>query len=139
MSESRMLKALRREPVDVTPVWMMRQAGRYMAEYREVRAKTTFLDLCKTPALAVEVMLTAVEKLNVDAAIIFADLLPILQEMNMELEFVKGEGPVIHNALHDASGIDRLHELTDPAALGCVYETVRLTRRGSVHTGKLRH
>ena len=130
MSESRMLKALRREPVDVVPVWMMRQAGRYMAEYREVRAKTTFLDLCGTPELAAEVMLTAVEKLQVDAAIIFADLLPILREMNMDLEFVKGEGPVIHNALHDAAGIDRLHELTDPAALGCVYETVRLTRRG---------
>ncbi len=128
--QSRMMKALRREPVDCTPIWMMRQAGRYMQEYREVREKGTFLELCRNPERCAEVMLTAVEKLGVDAAIIFSDLLPILQEMGMELEFQKGEGPVIHNAILEASLEDNLRPLEDVDALGYVYETVRLTRVG---------
>lgn len=128
--ESRMMKALRREATDCTPIWMMRQAGRYMAEYRGVRAKTSFLELCANPELAAEVMLTAVEKLGVDAAIIFSDLLVILQEMGMDLEFAKGEGPILHNAILDASGIDRLRELENPQALGYVYQTVAKTRSG---------
>ena len=94
-----------------TPVWLMRQAGRYMAEYREVRAKTTFLELCKNPALCAEVMLTAVERLEVDAAIIFADLLPILEPMGLDLEFAHGEGPVIHNPVREAADVDRVLEL----------------------------
>lgn len=128
--QSRMMKALRREPVDCMPIWMMRQAGRYMGEYREVRAKTGFLDLCRNPELCAEVMLTAVARLGVDAAIIFSDLLPILQPMGMDLEFAAGEGPVIHNAIHDASRVDTLRELDDPGALDFVYETVRRTRAG---------
>ncbi|MDO4573985.1 MAG: uroporphyrinogen decarboxylase [Planctomycetia bacterium] len=127
---SRMMKALRREPVDVPPVWMMRQAGRYMAEYREVREQTTFLELCKNPDRCAEVMLTAVEKLDVDAAIIFSDLLLILEAMGMELEFSQGEGPVFHNPVSDASQVDNLRELDDPSVLGYVYETVRKTRAG---------
>src|SRR5690606_1876631 len=102
------MKACRREPTDVTPVWLMRQAGRYMQEYREVRARTTFLELCQSPALCGEVMCTAVQRLGVDAAIIFSDLLPILEPMGMELEFAKGEGPVIHNPIRQASEVDRL-------------------------------
>lgn len=128
--ESRMMKALRREPVDCTPIWMMRQAGRYMQEYRAVREQTTFLGLCRDPELCAEVMLTAVEKLGVDAAIIFSDLLPILQEMGLDLEFQKGEGPVIHNAVHDETLIENLRPLEDVQALGYVYETVRKTRAG---------
>lgn len=128
--QSRMMKALRREPVDRTPIWMMRQAGRYMAEYRAVREQGSFLDLCRNPDLCAEVMLTAVEKLGVDAAIIFADLLPILQEMGLDLEFQKGEGPVLQNAIHDASRIENLRPLEDVQALGYVYETVRKTRAG---------
>ena len=91
------MKACRGEPTDVTPIWMMRQAGRYMSEYREVRSKISFLDLCANSQLCSEVMCTAVSRLGVDAAIIFSDLLPILVPMGSDLEFVKGDGPVIHN------------------------------------------
>jgi len=122
------MKACRREPTDVTPVWLMRQAGRYMAEYREVRAKTTFLELCKNPQLCSEVMCTAVERLGVDAAIIFSDLLPILQPMGLELEFAQGEGPVIHNPVREQADVDRVLELQSADSLHYVMETVRQTR-----------
>ncbi len=127
--DSPFMKACRREPCEVTPVWMMRQAGRYMAEYREVRAKTTFLELCKNPALCSEVMVTAVRRLGVDAAIIFSDLLPILEPMGFDLEFAQGEGPVIHNPLREAGEVDRVLELENVDALDFVMETVRQTRR----------
>lgn len=127
---SRMMKALRREPVDCTPVWMMRQAGRYMKEYREVRESGTFLGLCRNPELCAEVMLTAVEKLGVDAAIIFSDLLPILVEMGLDLEFQKGEGPVIHNAVLEPELVENLRPLEDVHSLDFVFETVRKTRAG---------
>ena len=106
----------------------MRQAGRYMREYREVREKTTFLELCKNPALAAEVTVTAVERLGVDAAIIFADILLILEPLGIELEFAKGEGPVIHNPVRSPSDVDRLRELQDPGELDFVYEAIRQTR-----------
>ena len=122
------MKACRREPTDYTPVWLMRQAGRYMAEYREVRAETTFLDLCKNPKLCSEVMCTAVEKLNVDAAIIFSDLLPILEPMGLDLEYAKGEGPVIHNPVREATDIDRVAALENVDSLHFVMETVTQTR-----------
>lgn len=126
--DSPFLKACRREPTEFTPIWMMRQAGRYMAEYRDVRAQTTFLELCKNPALCSEVMCTAVERLGVDAAIIFSDLLPILEPMGLDLEFAKGEGPVIHNPIRTAGEVDRLCELTSMDELEFVVETVRQTR-----------
>jgi len=88
------MRACRREPVPYTPVWLMRQAGRYMREYREVRARTAFLELCKTPALASEVTVTAVNRLGVDAAIIFADILLILEPMGLDLEFAPATGPL---------------------------------------------
>lgn len=122
------LKACRREPVEFTPVWLMRQAGRYMAEYREIRAKTSFLQLCKSPSLCSEVMCTAVARLGVDAAIIFSDLLPILEPMGVDLEFAQGEGPVIHNPVREAADVDRVLELESVAALDFVMETVRQTR-----------
>jgi uroporphyrinogen decarboxylase len=122
------MKACRREPTDVTPVWLMRQAGRYMEEYRQVRGQTTFLDLCKNPPLCSEIMCTAVNKLGVDAAIIFSDLLPILQPMGLELEFAKGEGPVIYNPVRAPADVDRVLELEDLGALDFVFETVRQTR-----------
>jgi uroporphyrinogen decarboxylase len=99
-----------------------------MREYREVREKTTFLELCKNPALAAEVTVTAVERLGVDAAIIFADILLILEPLGIELEFAKGEGPVIHNPVRKASDVDRLRELDDPNALEFVYEAIKQTR-----------
>ncbi len=122
------MRACRCEPVDVTPVWLMRQAGRYMVEYRDVRAKVSFLDLCKNPALCSEVMCTAVARLGVDAAIIFSDLLPILEPMGLELEF-GGGGPVIHNPVREAVDVDRVAELESVDALHFVTETVRQTRR----------
>jgi uroporphyrinogen decarboxylase len=123
------MRACRRESSSVTPVWLMRQAGRYMAEYRAVREKVSFLELCKDPALCAEVMVTAVKRLGVDAAIIFSDLLPILEPMGMNLEFAKGDGPVIHNPLREASDVDRVQELMSMETLDFVMETVRLTRQ----------
>ena len=127
--DSLFLKACRGEPTDVTPVWLMRQAGRYMQEYREIRSKTTFLELCKSPELCSEIMVTAVNRLGVDAAIIFSDLLPILEPMGLDLEFAKGEGPVIHNPIREAADIDRVVELESVEALDFVMETVKLTRQ----------
>jgi uroporphyrinogen decarboxylase len=122
------MRACRGEAVPYTPIWLMRQAGRYMREYREVRARTTFLELCKKPELAAEVTVTAVERLGVDAAIIFADILLILEPLGIELEFAAGEGPVIHNPVRKPSAVDGLRELEDPEALGFVYEAIRHTR-----------
>lgn len=122
------MKACRREPTPVTPVWLMRQAGRYMAEYREVRARVSFLELCKNPSLCAEVMVTAVRKLGVDAAIIFSDLLPILEPMGLMLEFTRGDGPVIHNPVRVAQDVDRVRELETMDELDFVVETVRQTR-----------
>jgi uroporphyrinogen decarboxylase len=124
------MKACRREPCDKVPVWLMRQAGRYMPEYREVRATTTFLELCKNPQLCAEVMITAVNRLGVDAAIIFSDLLPILEPMGMDLEFAHGEGPVIHNPVREPDEVDRLLELESVESLDFVMQTVQLTRSG---------
>jgi uroporphyrinogen decarboxylase len=99
-----------------------------MREYREVRARTTFLDLCKTPSLAAEVTVTAAERLGVDAAIIFADILLILEPMGINLEFAHGEGPVIHNPVRTAADIKRLREIEDVGSLDFVCEAIRQTR-----------
>lgn len=124
------MKAARCERASRVPIWLMRQAGRYMAEYRAVREKTTFLELCKNPALSAEVMLTAVERLGVDAAIIFSDLLPILAPMGLDLEFTADEGPAIHNPVRSPEDVDRVRELQSLDGLDFVMETVRLTRAG---------
>jgi uroporphyrinogen decarboxylase len=126
--QSAFLKACRREPTDYTPVWLMRQAGRYMPEYRRIRDQIGFLELCKNPQLCSEVMVTAVQRLGVDAAIIFSDLLPILEPMGLELEYGPGEGPVIHNPVREPADVDRVLELESVAALHFVVETVRQTR-----------
>lgn len=128
--DSPLMKAARREPAEHTPVWLMRQAGRYMAEYRAVRQRTSFLGLCKDPALSTEVMLTAVARLGVDAAIVFSDLLPILEPMGLALEFTPDEGPVIRNPIRSAADVDRVRELESLGGLEFVMETVRLTRAG---------
>jgi uroporphyrinogen decarboxylase len=126
--ESPFLRACRREPTDFTPIWLMRQAGRYMSEYRRIREQHSFLELCRSPQLCSEVMCTAVERLGVDAAIVFSDLLPILEPMGMELEFGQGEGPLIHNPIREAADIDRVVELESTDALHFVMEAVRQTR-----------
>ena len=100
-----------------------------MREYREVRAKTTFLELCKTPSLAAEVTVTAVERLGVDAAIIFADILLVLEPMGIELEFAEGEGPVIHNPVRKPEDVERLREVEDLSVLEFVYQAIRQTRQ----------
>ena len=128
LHESCFMKACYRQPSDVTPVWLMRQAGRYMAEYRAVREKVSFLELCKNSALCAEVMVTAVEKLGVDAAIIFSDLLPILEPMGFQLEFTTGDGPVIHNPIRTPKDVDRVRLLENMDALQFVPDTVRATR-----------
>ncbi|HKR15091.1 MAG TPA: uroporphyrinogen decarboxylase [Pyrinomonadaceae bacterium] len=128
LENSVFIRACRGQSVPYTPIWLMRQAGRYMREYREVRAKTTFLELCKTPALAAEVTVTAAERLGVDAAIIFADILLILEPMGIELEFAQGEGPIIHNPVRNTADVKRLLEVEDASALSFVYEAISVTR-----------
>ena len=105
---ARFLRACLKKPVDRPPVWFLRQAGRYMAEYREVRKHHTLVEICKRPELAAEVTITAAEKLGVDAAIIFADLLLPLEPMGLDFEFVAGEGPMVHSPLRTVESIDRL-------------------------------
>jgi uroporphyrinogen decarboxylase len=122
------MRACRRLPTEITPIWLMRQAGRYLPEYRAVREKMTFLEFCKNPQLCAEVMVRTVERLGVDAAIIFSDLLPILEPLGMELEFAAGEGPVIHNPLRAPADVDRVAELESIDALEFVMQTVRATR-----------
>jgi uroporphyrinogen decarboxylase len=100
-----------------------------MREYREVRARTTFLELCKTPELASEVTVYAAERLGVDAAIIFADILLIIEPMGLDLEFTKGEGPAIHNPVRSPEDVGRLREVESVASLSYVYEAIRLARR----------
>src|SRR6185503_12323454 len=130
LRHSAFLRACRREPVPYTPIWLMRQAGRYMKEYRDVRARMSFLELCKTPSLAAEVTITAAERLGVDAAIIFADILLIVEPMGLELEFSKGEGPIIHNPVRSAIDVGRLREVEDVGTLDFVFEAIRQTRSG---------
>ena len=105
---TRFVRACLKKPVDRPPVWFLRQAGRYMAEYREVRKHHTLVEICKRPEIAAEVTITAAEKLGVDAAIIFADLLLPLEPMGLDFEFVAGEGPMVHHPLRSVEQIDRL-------------------------------
>jgi uroporphyrinogen decarboxylase len=123
--ESRFVKACKSQPVDRTPVWFMRQAGRYMPEYRAVRKQYSLIEICKRPEVAADVTITAAEALNVDAAIIFADLLLPLEVMGLPFHFSPGEGPVVEKPIRDQADISRLR--TDRAAdLGYVADAVRL-------------
>lgn len=120
----RFLKACRREPVDCTPVWFMRQAGRYMPEYRSVRAKHSLLEVCKTPELAALVTLQPINRFPLDAAIIFADILLPLEPMGLQVSFSNGEGPVIGNPIRDRAAVERLR-VTDGDELRYVEEAIR--------------
>ena len=128
-SSSRFLRACRREPVDGTPIWFMRQAGRYLPEYRAVRAKHSLLEICQQPDLATEVTLQPVRALGVDAAILFADILLPLVPMGIHLEFAAGEGPVIHNPIRTPADVAALRPVEPRESLGHVLETVCLVRR----------
>jgi uroporphyrinogen decarboxylase len=128
LSNSPFMRACRRESVPHTPIWLMRQAGRYMSEYRELRSRVGFLELCKTPSLATQVTVTAAERLGVDAAIIFADILLIVEPMGIELEFSSSGGPTIHHPVRNSDDIDRLRELDDVEPLHYVFEAIKQTR-----------
>ena len=123
------LNACHREPTDFTPVWLMRQAGRYMPEYRKLRARVGFLELCKNPEAAAEVTLLPVERLGVDAAIIFADILLPLEPMGVGLEFAKGEGPVIRAPVRSGEDLKRLEEVDVRAAVPFVFDAIRIVKR----------
>lgn len=125
LRNDRFLRACRREPVDATPVWFMRQAGRYMAQYRAVRSGHSLIEICKTPALAAEVTLQPIERLGVDAAILFADILLPLEPLGAGLEFVDGDGPSLRRPIASVSDIDRLPEVDVETELGFIAESVR--------------
>lgn len=126
--ESVFLRACRREPVPYTPIWLMRQAGRYLPEYRALRERLSFAELCRNPDECSRIMCLAVERLGVDAAIVFSDLLPILEPMGLDLEFSHDDGPRIHNPLREPTDVDRVLELENADALHFVMEAVRQTR-----------
>jgi uroporphyrinogen decarboxylase len=124
----RFLRACRREPVDCTPIWMMRQAGRYMAEYRALREKHSLLELCRTPALAVEVTLQPIRAFGFDAAILFSDLLIPLAPMGLPFDFQKGEGPVIEKPLRSAADVAALRRFEPRDELKMVLDAIRALR-----------
>jgi uroporphyrinogen decarboxylase len=120
----RFLKACLRQTVDRTPVWFMRQAGRYMAEYQAIRRRHSILEVCKTPALAAEVTLQPIQRFQLDAAIIFADILLPLEAMGLHLEFLEGKGPVIDNPIRGEMGIVELRAV-DGEAFAYAGEAIR--------------
>ena len=128
IKDSVFMKTCRREQTPYTPIWIMRQAGRYQREYLKIRKKVSMLELCKTPELAAEVTLMAVDRLGVDAAIIFADILLVTEPMGLKLEFVKGEGPVIHNPIRTRDDVDRLSH-PEVNELSYVFDAIKITRR----------
>jgi uroporphyrinogen decarboxylase len=123
----RFLRACRQEPVDATPIWLMRQAGRYMAEYRALRQQYSILELIKTPELATAVTMQPLNAFNLDAAIIFADILTILEGMGLHLDFIKGEGPLIDNPLRTAADVEALVIRPAAESLPFTLEAIKLT------------
>lgn len=126
--DSVFLRACRREPVPYTPVWLMRQAGRYMREYRELRARHSFLELCKDSRSAARITVAAAEKIRADAAIIFSDILLIAEPMGLKLDYPQAGGPVIYGPVREVRDMDRVHELESAAPLGYVFDAVRTAR-----------
>ncbi|NWF79040.1 MAG: uroporphyrinogen decarboxylase [Chloroflexi bacterium] len=125
---NRILAACRRQPTDRTPIWLMRQAGRYMSVYRAVRERHGFLQMVKQPEVAAEVTLQPIEAFGMDAAIIFADILPPLEGIGIQLTFEKGEGPVIHNPIRSRADIEALRPYDAEAASGYTLAALRLVR-----------
>jgi uroporphyrinogen decarboxylase len=123
------LKACKGEVTDYTPIWMMRQAGRYLPDYQKVRGTVSFLELCKSPELCVEVTLQPIDILNVDAAILFSDILIPMEAMGLRLEFHEGRGPVFPDTVRDQSAVDRLIVPDPDESMGFVMETIRLLRK----------
>jgi len=123
------LRACRREPVEFTPIWLMRQAGRILPEYRAIRERLSLLELCKTPDAAAEVTVLAVDRLKVDAAIIFADILLITEPLGAGLEYATGEGPLVHRPVRTAADVERLRDVDPREAVPFVFEAVRRARQ----------
>src|ERR1700742_4927046 len=129
LKNDRLLKAIKKEPLDKTPVWIMRQAGRYLPEYRAVREKAgSFMALCKTPELACEVTLQPLRRFALDAAIIFSDILTVPDAMGLGLYFAEGEGPKFERPLREEADILAL-AAPDLAKLRYVFDAISLTRR----------
>lgn len=122
------LRACRKEDVERTPVWLMRQAGRYMEEYQAIRRQHSFLDMCKNPKVAAEVTLQPIDRLNVDAAILFSDILVPIEFMGMELEFQEKVGPVIHNPVRDMDSVEKLTVPDPKESVPFVMEAIRILR-----------
>jgi uroporphyrinogen decarboxylase len=125
---SRFMKACRREPVDATPVWLMRQAGRYLEEYQALRARTPFLKLCKSPLKAAEVTVMATERIGADAAIVFSDLLLVAEPMGFTLEYDQHPGPWVKPVLRTAADLNLLREVDAQESLAYVFEAVHHAR-----------
>jgi uroporphyrinogen decarboxylase len=129
MTEYRFLKACRREPVDVTPVWIMRQAGRYLPEYQKIRGNNPFLTMCKTPELAAQVTIQPVERLGVDAAILFSDILIPVEAMGVPLEFHDGKGPLLGKKIHNQRDVDALIVPDPEEKVPFVMGAIRILRK----------
>jgi len=123
------LKACRRQPTGYTPIWLMRQAGRYLKEYRALRKKHSFLDMCKNPELAAQVTLQPVDKFKLDAAIVFSDILIPLEPMGVEFEFAKGEGPVFHHPLREKKDMERLRVFDPEEENSFLMKAIRIVRK----------
>ncbi len=128
-NDYRFLQACRRQDVDCTPVWMMRQAGRYLPEYRALRKKHSFWEMCKTPELAVEVTLQPLRRMEIDAAILFSDILVPLEAMGSAIEFHEGRGPVVDRPIRSAADLETLHVIEAEEAVPFVMDAIRILRR----------
>lgn len=129
LENDRILRAARGEEVDRVPVWVMRQAGRYLPEFRELRSRYDFFTICRTPELACEVTLQPIDRYDLDASIIFSDILVIVQALGMTVEMQPNLGPVIPDPLREPEDLRRLDESVDvKLALGYVFEAITLTR-----------
>jgi uroporphyrinogen decarboxylase len=123
------LRACRRQATEYTPVWLMRQAGRYMKEYRALRKKYSFLEMCKNPELAAKVTLQPIERFKLDAAIIFSDILIPLEPMGVEFEFAKGEGPVFHHPLRERKDVEKLRVIEPEEEISFLMSAIRIVRK----------
>ena len=129
MADDRFLRACRREPVDRTPIWLMRQAGRYLPEYRALREHNSMLECIRTPALAVEITMQPLRRFALDAAIIFADILPALESLGIHVDFARGDGPIIHNPLRSAAEVRALRVPRAEEIAPYTVEAIRLAVR----------
>ncbi len=123
------LMACRRQPTEYTPIWLMRQAGRYLKEYRALREKYSFLEMCKNPELAAQVTLQPIHRFKLDAAIIFSDILIPLEPMGVDFEFAKGEGPVFHHPLRERKDVEKLRIINPEEDVSFLLKAIRIVRK----------